>query len=79
MNFEFATATRIIFGLGKIKEAAVSARSMGKKGFVVTGKNPDRAYRLLASLKTNNIEKGVYNYYSSLEYAPTNQRSSIKD
>lgn len=56
MNFEFATATRIVFGSGKIKEAADSARSMGKRVFLVTGKNPDRAEPLLASLKTNNIE-----------------------
>ncbi|MBE0545745.1 MAG: iron-containing alcohol dehydrogenase [Verrucomicrobia bacterium] len=51
MNFEFATATRIIFGAGKLKEISGLAREFGRHALVVTGKNPARAERLLALLK----------------------------
>lgn len=50
MNFEFATATRIIFGAGKLKEIGGLARELGKHPLVVTGKNPARAQSLLSGL-----------------------------
>ena len=37
MCFEFATATRIIFGQGLIKEAAPLAASFGRRALIVTG------------------------------------------
>lgn len=37
MRFEFATATRIIFGPGTITEAAVLAKSYGSRVLIVTG------------------------------------------
>ena len=37
MQFEFATATRIIFGAGKLREIGRIAESFGKRAFVVTG------------------------------------------
>lgn len=51
MNFEFATATRIVFGAGKLKEIGGLACEFGRHVLVVTGKNPARAERLLALLK----------------------------
>lgn len=56
MHFEFATATRILFGPGKLKEVTASAQSIGKKALLVTGKTPDRATQLLDSLRAHNIE-----------------------
>ena len=50
MNFEFATATRIIFGAGKLKEIGVLAREFGKHPLVVTGRNMTRAQPLLVLL-----------------------------
>jgi alcohol dehydrogenase class IV len=50
MSFEFATATRIIFGEGTAKEVAPSARKWGSRVLVVTGQAPERADRLLADL-----------------------------
>jgi alcohol dehydrogenase class IV len=50
MNFEFATATPIIFGAGKLKEIGCVAREFGKHALVVTGKSPARAEPLLALL-----------------------------
>jgi alcohol dehydrogenase class IV len=43
MRFEFATAARIIFGEGAVREVAGIATSCGKRPLVVTGATPDRA------------------------------------
>ena len=39
MVFEFATATRIIFGAGKVREVPAAAKGMGTRSLVVTGKS----------------------------------------
>ena len=56
MQFEFATATRIIFGAGSVKEAGRLAAGMGHHAFVVTGRSPDRAELLLAQLKKQGLK-----------------------
>lgn len=50
MRFEFATAGRIVFGPGTLNEVGASARPFGARPLVVTGRNPDRASRLLELL-----------------------------
>jgi alcohol dehydrogenase class IV len=50
MPFEFATATRIIFGAGALRDAALVARELGKRPLVVTGRDSSRAARLLKLL-----------------------------
>lgn len=55
MRFEFATAARIVFGAGTLREAGPIARSFGARALVVTGSTPGRAERLLAIL----AEQGV--------------------
>jgi len=49
MRFEFATATRIIFGAGAIREAAPAARELGQRALLVTGASAER-YQGLADL-----------------------------
>jgi len=46
MNFEFATATRIVFGAGKVAEAGSLAVALGRKALLVTGSSPGRTERL---------------------------------
>jgi alcohol dehydrogenase class IV len=46
MRFEFATATRIVFGLGTLAEAGQLAGEWGRRAVVVTGRNLARAQRL---------------------------------
>ena len=58
--FEFATATRIIFGAGKLTDAAPAAATLGKHTLVVTGSNPDRAQKLLESLKKEGLKSTVH-------------------
>src|SRR5438309_10941358 len=42
MNFEFATASRIIFGEGQIKQLPDLARAHGSSALVVIGKESER-------------------------------------
>ncbi|MCP4613487.1 MAG: iron-containing alcohol dehydrogenase [Planctomycetes bacterium] len=56
MRFEFATTTQIIFGSGTIRDVAPLAAEMGKRAFVVTGQNLERAEPLLENLNKHGIE-----------------------
>lgn len=60
MQFEFATAGRIIFGAGKLRQAGAIIKSAGKRPLVVTGKNPQRAEPLLQILRENKIESATF-------------------
>lgn len=61
MRFEFATATRIIFGPGTISEAASLSGKFGKRAFVVTGRTVERAAPLLERLDKHGIEYVTFN------------------
>lgn len=54
MSFEFATANRIIFGPGTLKQAGPLARELGRRALVVTGSDVHRAAPLLALLAAEN-------------------------
>ena len=56
MEFEFATAGRIIFGRGTVQQIAPLATKMGRRWCVVTGASPDRAAELLAQLRQRDLE-----------------------
>jgi alcohol dehydrogenase class IV len=60
MIFEFATATRIIFGPGTISEAASLSGQMGKRAFVVTGSTIERAVSLLERLSKQGTDYVTY-------------------
>lgn len=47
MRFEFATAARIVFGSGTVAELPALAAPFGRHAFVVTGRDPSRAQRIL--------------------------------
>ncbi len=55
-QFEFATATRIVFGRGTLAQAAKAAQGFGLRVFLVTGGNVGRAERLLGLLKQTGLE-----------------------
>lgn len=55
MNFEFATANRIIFGNGKRFQAVESVRKFAKNILVVTGSNPHRADWLFRQLDSASL------------------------
>ncbi len=55
MRFEFATATRIVFGAGTLGQAGAAARTFGRHAFVVTGRHPARADTLLDLLAAEGV------------------------
>ena len=59
-EFEFATATRILFGEGKLMEVAPAAATLGKHALVVAGSTPDRAKKLLDSLSSEGLKNTVH-------------------
>jgi alcohol dehydrogenase class IV len=63
MRFEFATATRIIFGQGTIQEVAPLSAEMGSRAFVVTGRTRQRAGPLLEQLKKQAIKCATFNVH----------------
>ena len=61
MHFEFATATRIIFGPGTIKEVPSLASKLGSRAFVIVGRTLKRAQTLLEELKKQGLEYETFN------------------
>jgi alcohol dehydrogenase class IV len=61
MRFEFATATRIIFGPGTISEAASISGELGKRAFVVTGSTVERAQPLLDRIGKQGFGYVIFN------------------
>ena len=55
MRFEFATATRVLFGPGVLRDAGTAAREFGRHAFVVTGREPRRAEHLLDLLAAEDV------------------------
>src|ERR1035438_1229174 len=55
MRFEFATAARILFGEGMVREVAPAAAAMGRRALLVTGGSRERAAPLAAQLETAGI------------------------
>jgi len=59
-RFEFATATRILFGPGTLNEVGGLAAEMGRRALVVTGRTPARAAPLLERLAAQGVEAVTY-------------------
>ncbi|HTQ29825.1 MAG TPA: iron-containing alcohol dehydrogenase [Opitutaceae bacterium] len=55
MKFEFATAGRIVFGTGTLRQIGGAARGLGRKALVMTGANPKRAEGLIEALTAEGI------------------------
>lgn len=61
MRFEFATASRIIFGQGASREVAPIAGHLGRRAFVVTGRTADRDRLLLGELESQGVDYVTFN------------------
>jgi alcohol dehydrogenase class IV len=60
MRFEFATATRIIFGQGTLQEVGPIAADMGSRALVVAGRTATRAAPLLGALDKHGVKTVIY-------------------
>jgi len=60
-SFEFATATRIVFGPGRLAEAPEAVRGLGgTRVLLVTGKDPSRAHGLREALERLGLPVRVF-------------------
>ena len=55
MRFEFATATRILFGAGTVREVAPAAKEMGGRALFVTGLPEEQSAPLMMQLEAARI------------------------
>ena len=53
--FEFATAARILFGEGSLRQVPAAAASLGRRALLVTGASPDRAAPLQRALQAAHV------------------------
>jgi alcohol dehydrogenase class IV len=60
MRFELATAGRILFGPGTLKELEPIAADLGRRALIVRGRNPDRARHLEAIVRAANINYSLF-------------------
>lgn len=60
MNFEFATAGKIIFGNGSLAQAAPAAAGFGRRALVVSGRNTDRVRPLLDALAAEKVAAEIF-------------------
>jgi alcohol dehydrogenase class IV len=56
MHFEFATATRILFGPGRAGEVPALARSFGRRALVVAGSGQEHVPQLIDRLRDTDVE-----------------------
>jgi alcohol dehydrogenase class IV len=67
MNFEFATAGRILFGEGVSGDLGKLAAGMGRRVLVVTGRSSRRSAALVALLAGQGLESRLF----SIQAEPT--------
>jgi alcohol dehydrogenase class IV len=59
-QFEFATASRIVFGAGKVQQVGALTAGLGRRALVVVGGSADRATPLLDRLAEAGVVAQVY-------------------
>lgn len=67
LNFEFATASRIIFGNHSVDRLPDLISTMGNNILLVTGKNTDRAEKILSKIQKRDCKVEIF----SVESEPT--------
>jgi alcohol dehydrogenase class IV len=77
MKFEFATATRILFGAGTLREIGAAANGFGSRALVVTGRDASRAEKLFAILQSNDISTVTLTVPSEPELATVEQGTRL--
>lgn len=58
-SFEFATAPKVIFGSGSLKQAGPASRHLGTRGFIICGHRQERAQQLKASLASQGFSLDI--------------------
>jgi alcohol dehydrogenase class IV len=84
MRFEFATATRILFGEGSLREIGGIAKNLGRRALVVTGRDTGRAQCLAELLRGAGVESVFFSVsgepmISSIEHGAAKAREEKCD
>lgn len=58
--FEFATAARIVFGVGVAAQVGLIAAEHGRRALVVTGRDPTRAEPVLAAIRAAGLATTIF-------------------
>ncbi|MEN8256116.1 MAG: iron-containing alcohol dehydrogenase, partial [Verrucomicrobiota bacterium] len=70
MDFEFATAQRIVFGSGKVRDLPTLTKGMGRRGALVTGSSAERIAPVFQALKKCGTNPAAF----SIKGEPTTDR-----
>jgi alcohol dehydrogenase class IV len=76
-RFDFATATRIVFGAGAANNAGAFAREFGRRALVVTGREVKRAERLLTHLQSAGVSAATFPVAGEPELATVDQGTKL--
>ena len=77
MQFEFATARRIVFGAGTVAMVGPCLKNLGRRALVVTGRSPQRAEKLLANLSANGMSATTFAVAGEPEIATVQQGTAL--
>ncbi len=76
-RFEFTTATRIVFGNGKLREIGPLAREFGQRALVVTGREARRAEPLLTRLRESEVPAVLFSVSGEPEITTVQQGTAL--
>lgn len=77
MGFEFTSPAKIVFGAGTLREAGAIARAFGQRALVVTGRNPQRAGRLLQLLGEAAVSAATFSVPGEPELATVDRGTAL--
>ena len=77
MRFEFATASRIVFGAGTLREVGTLASELGERPLVVTGGNTERAEPLFSLLKEKKLAHKLFSVRGEPETTTVEQGVTV--
>ncbi len=77
MRFEFATATKIVFGAGTLREAGAIAKEFGKRVLVVAGRDPERAGPLLKILHEAAVSAATFSVAGEPDLSTIEQGTAL--
>jgi len=76
-RFEFATATRVIFGAGTVREAGALAKGLGRRALVVTGRDARRAEPILTALRAAGVDATTFSFTGEPEIETVRQGTAL--
>jgi alcohol dehydrogenase class IV len=77
MRFEFATAARIVFGAGTLRELGPISRGLGSRVLVVTGRSAGRAEPLLKILHDDGVRATTFPVAGEPELSTVEQGTEL--